>query len=113
MGIIGFGRDSGPVRIRMPSPPQKMTTFTDVSLAGLEDLEPGQRDDELAAPVPDVAELIGDLVPEVPGHDQDVVRPLLRESLRRVDRDVGAREEPALFERVAVDGERDLVGADT
>jgi hypothetical protein len=27
MGIIGFGSDSGPERIRIPSPPQNRTTF--------------------------------------------------------------------------------------
>ena len=58
----------------MPRPPQNRTTFTSGVPAGLEDLRLGNGHDELAAPFTDVTEPVGDLLAEVPGQDQHVVR---------------------------------------
>ena len=45
------------------------------------------RDDELATPFTHVGELLHDLVLEVPGEDEDVIRLRLPNALRREDRD--------------------------
>src|SRR6266545_1609198 len=54
----------------------------------------------LVAPV-----LLHDRVREVPGQDQDIVRPALVDPLRRPDRHVRAGREEALLERVVVHDE--------
>src|SRR5438874_3729975 len=96
--FIGFGALLGPSRIRMPSPPQNSTTFMSHHLQG------GDREDQPAAPVPHVAQLRGDFGTEVPWQYQDVVRPVLRDPVRVVDRDVRTRKELPLLVRAAVDG---------
>ena len=70
------------------------------------------RHDQLRPPLLGVGELRGDLAREVPGQDHDRVRPRLGDALRRVDRDVRSRREPAVLVRVAVDGVVEEVGAD-
>ena len=108
---IGLGPLVTPSRIRMPRPPQKSTTF--MIHPARNDLELGDREDELAAPLPDVAELVADFVPEIPRQDQNVVGLGLGQALRRVDRDMRARQELALLDRAAVDRVREQVGPDT
>ena len=66
----------------------------------------------LRAPLVRIGELRGDLPREVPGQDHDRVGPRLGDPLRRHDRDVRSRREPAVLVRVAVDGVVEEVGAD-
>src|SRR6266700_3642359 len=95
--FIGLGALAGPSRMRMPRPPQNSTTFMSCHL------QRGDREDQLAAPVPYVAQLGGDLSAQVPGQDQHIVGPVGGDPVRVVDRDVRTRQEPALLVRAAVD----------
>src|SRR5882757_318364 len=95
--FIGLGALAGPSRIRMPRPPQNSTTFMS------DHLERRNGEHQLAAPLADVAQLLADLGPQVPGQDEDVVGTVLGDPVRVVDRDVRARQEPALLVRAAVD----------
>ena len=69
-------------------------------------------EDQAPAPLPDVGELLGELVAQVPGQDQHVVGLVLGDPLRREDRDPGAGGEPAVLVGVAVDRVRQQVGPD-
>src|SRR5262245_44093884 len=58
-------------------------------------------------------ELRHDLVLEVPGQDEDVVRTVLLERLGMPDRDVGSRQVLTLLIRIAVDRVVEEIGANT
>src|SRR5882724_887061 len=95
--------------MRIPRPPQKSTTFIESSFFRQESgewsrvhFDLGDGYDELAAPLPDVRHLFHDLVPEIPGQDQDVVRLGLADPVGVEDRHVGARQELALLVRAAI-----------
>src|SRR5437773_275941 len=107
----GLGPLLTPSRIRMPSPPQKSTTFI-ASFPRSDRLQGRDRDDQPAAPLAHVAELCADLLPQVPRQDEDVVGPGLREPLGRVDRDVRARKELTLLDRAPVNGVLEQVRPD-
>src|SRR5262245_33858306 len=93
---MGFGALVMPSRIRIPRPPQNRTPFT-IHTPHSDDLKLGDREDQPAPPRPDVAQLLADLVPEIPGQDENVVGPGLGEALGRMDRDMRAREELPLL----------------
>src|SRR6266850_7300308 len=95
--------------MRIPRPPQKSTTFMASSFFRQGSGEwsrvhfhLGDGYDELAAPFADVRHLLHDLVPEIPGQDQDVVRLGLADPVWVEDRHVGARQELALLVRAAI-----------
>src|SRR5271156_4080867 len=98
---IGLGALLTPSRIRIPRPPQNKTTFT--IHTSLDDVELGDREDELPAPGTDVVELLADLIPQVPRQDEDVIGPGFGQAFRRVDRNVRAGQELPLLDRAAVD----------
>src|SRR5262245_22276070 len=108
---IGFGPVVVASRMRIPRPPQNSTTFT-ASPVPSDRLELGDRKDELSAPGSDVVELFDDLVAQVPRQNEHVIGPRLGQAFGRVDRDVRARQELALFERTPIDGVLDEVRAD-
>src|ERR1700722_9321606 len=107
---IGFGALLTPSRIRIPRPPQNRTTFTNHT--SLDNVERGNRVNELPAPGPYVLQLLADLVPQVPRQDEDVVRPRLGQAFRRVDGNVRAGQELPLLDRAPVDRVREQVGPD-
>src|SRR5580700_2313420 len=107
---IGLGPLLTPSRIRIPRPPQNRTTFTNHT--SLDDVEPGNREDEFPAPGTDVIQLLADLVPEIPRQDEDVVGPGFGQAFRRVDGNVRAGQEPPLLDRTAVDRVGEQVGPD-
>src|SRR5689334_8319313 len=109
---IGLGPVVVLSRMRMPRPPQNKTTFT-VALLSNESYDPelGNREHELAAPRAHVFELFADFLAQIPREHEDVIGLRLRELLGRVDRNVRARQELALFHRAAVDGVREQVAA--
>ncbi len=63
-----------------------------------------QRKNELATPIGDVGELLGQLGLEVPGQRQHDVGSVFVDLGRIVDRNTCARRESTVFVRVAVDG---------
>src|SRR5438270_2295098 len=69
-------------------------------------------EDELAAPVGDVAELLDQLPFQVPRQGEHHVRAVSGDAPRFVYRDAGPGCEPAMLVRVAVDGVFEQVGAD-
>src|SRR5690349_11032499 len=89
-------------------PPQNRTTFT-MPLLSRAHLNLGNRNDEFPAPVADVGKLIDDLVLQIPGQDQDVVRSRLLNSLGREDRDMGSRQKFVVLVWVAINGVVDKV----
>src|ERR1700735_2627070 len=103
---MGFGPLWTPSRMRIPRPPQKSTTFMIPHFAQMisssGDFEFGDREDQPSPPRPDVAELATYFLPQVPGQDEHVVGPGLRETLRCVDRNMGTGQGFALFHRGAV-----------
>ena len=68
------------------------------------------RGDEAGTPRAGVVELLDDLVPEVPGQDDDVVGPGRAQRVLGDDRDPAARHVLALLGRIAVDDPADQVG---
>src|SRR4029453_18756991 len=125
MWTIGFGRPSDWSRSRIPNPPQNRTTFMgpppihDASVVGAAGSPPSSvhrhfRDghDESASPIPDVAQLLNDLLLEVPGKDQHEIRLRLRDPVGVVDGYVSARQEPPLLVGIAVDRIFEEIGAD-
>ena len=82
------------------------------TLPGLEDLEGRERDGQPGSPCPCVGQLGRDLVPEVPGHDEDDVRSLPVQVLRWMDRDVRPGCEATVLVRVAVHEKVDQVRPD-
>src|SRR5690606_26235869 len=69
-------------------------------------------DDELRAPADDVVHLADNLVLEVPWQDEDVVRLCLVDRIDRLDRDMHAWCEAAVFVGIAIDREVEEIGAD-
>src|ERR1700722_14179357 len=67
---------------------------------------------EASAPLADEAELLDDLVLQVPRQDQHHIWSVLAQSLRRADRNVRARQEVALLVRVQVACVVDEIAAD-
>jgi len=61
------------------------------------------RHDQSPSPFPDERELRGDLLLEVPGKHEDIVRPRLADTLGRLDRDARSWEKLALLEVAPVD----------
>src|SRR5215467_5793418 len=108
---IGLGPLETPSRIRIPRPPQNRTTFM-ATPPGSRYVKLGDRENQPAAPGPDVAKLLRDLLPEVPGQDENVVGFGLRQPLGRVDGDMGAGQELALLHRAPVNGVGQQVGPD-
>src|SRR5688500_11537440 len=107
-GTSGLGTRSEKSRIRIPCPPQKITTFI-----GSPHLGSRYGDDELTPPVANARELCRDLVLQIPREDQHVVGTSFPQRLDRQYRNVDTGAEPALLVRVAVDHEVDEVGSDT
>ena len=70
------------------------------------------RHDEFPAPLADKGHLFDDLVLQIPGQNKKIVRPVLFDSIRREDLDMGPRSELPVFIRVAVDGVVQEVAAD-
>src|SRR5215472_18151908 len=89
---MGLGPVVTPSRIRIPRPPQNSTTFTG-STPYSDNFKCRDREHQPAPPGPDVVKLRGDLVPEVPGQDKDVVGLGFRQPFGSVDRDMRTREE--------------------
>src|SRR5258705_3389176 len=81
------------------SPAQRITASGDRDV--------GHGDDELASPPAELALLRQNFGGEVPGEQQDIVRPALDERTRRQDRQMDARREAALLEIAAIDHEVD------
>ena len=106
---IGLGALVDPSRIRMPRPPQNRTTF--MRHLPLRRRAPGSGR-RACRPSRARRRAARDLVAQVPRQDQDVVGPVGGDALRRVDRDVRARQEHALLVRAAVDGVLEQVLAD-
>src|SRR5271157_84906 len=97
---MGLGPVVTPSRIRIPSPPQKRTTFTVQPPS--DDVEIRNRKDQSGSPRSDVGELLTDFVPQVPGQDKDVVRPSLGQTIGRMNGDMRTRQELPLLEGTAV-----------
>src|ERR1043165_9743273 len=91
--FIGFGALAGPSRMRMPKQPQNSTTFTS------HHLESRNGENQPATPLAYIAQLLTDLRAQVPGQNDDVVGPVCRDALRRIDGNVGAGKEPPLLVR--------------
>src|SRR5215472_16699488 len=108
---IGFGALVVPSRMRIPRPPQNRTTFT-IHTPPSDDVKLGDRENQPSPPRLDVVKLLADLVPEIPGQDENVVGPGLGEAFRRVDRDMRAREELPLLHRAPVNGVLQEIRAD-
>src|SRR5581483_10411727 len=108
---IGLGPLETPSRIRIPRRPQKSTAF--MTSPHCDDLQFGDRENELPAPRADITELLADFLAQVPGQDEDVVGTGFCQAFRRVDRDVRAGEELPLLDRAPVDGVREQVGPDS
>src|ERR1700691_4002761 len=99
---MGLGTLSEYSRSRIPMPPQNRTTFIASPLrlcflvsfaygpAFSHHLDFRYGDHESAAPFANVRQLRRDLIPQIPGKDQDVIRPGLADSLRWEDRNVSA-----------------------
>jgi hypothetical protein len=81
-------------------------------LAGLDDRRDGNRHDELRTPLADVGELRRNLVDEIPGEDENVVRTCLRDPLRRMYRDVRPGGEEPVLVWIAIHGVIDKIGTD-
>src|SRR5215469_8479591 len=115
---IGLGPLLTPSRIRIPRPPTKRTTFTEIPPLwilyrfALSDFELRNGEDQAAAPHADIVKLLADFLPEVPGQHEHVVGFCLLETLRSEDRYAGAWQELALLHRAPVDGVGQQVGAD-
>src|SRR5437763_4391629 len=81
--------------------------------ASRQQLQLGSACGEPAAPLADVAQLLHDLILEVPWQDQHYVRPVLADCLRRADRQVAAGQEVPLLVRVEITRVIDQVPAHT
>ena len=85
--------DRSPARERIDARPSRLLMFRDLR----------DRHHELPPQSGCRRHLLHDLVLQVPGQDEDVVRPGLRDPVGGEDRDVRARQELPLLVRVAVD----------
>src|SRR5260370_2232191 len=125
MGTIGLGNLSAYSRKRIPSPPQKMTTFMGAfSLGSVRrtnqsrivrsrvNLNLRDRHDELASPIPNACILLHDFLFEIPRQDQQIIRPCTLDLIRWINGNVCPRQELAVLMGIAVDGIVDEVGAD-
>jgi hypothetical protein len=68
--------------------------------------------DESTAPIADKAHLGADLILQVPGQDEHVVRPGIADLIRRENGNMRARRVFALLVRVAIDRVVDEIGTD-
>src|ERR1700722_1690125 len=107
---IGLGPVLTPSRIRIPSPPQKRTTFT-ISPHS-DDVKLWNGKDQSRPPCPGVLELLADFLLQVPWQHKDVVRPGLCQAIGRMNRNVSSRQEPSLLYRAAVDRVLDKIFSD-
>src|SRR5690625_2953811 len=111
---MGLGTESGPDRIRSPSPPQNSTTFMTAPPHGWigtsrQYLKVGQRDDKSTTPRTHVIQLGRDLLAQVPRQNQHVIGSAHGDLVHVVDRNVRTGQELAVFERIPVDRERQQV----
>src|SRR5450755_3183186 len=112
---MGLGTLSLASLIRMPSPPQNRTTFIgtvpQIYAAGRSQARVGQSrtycrlgngNNELPSPLANVAHLLHDLSLQVPGQDQQIIRPGLTNPFRRINGNMRARSELTVLVRIAV-----------
>src|ERR1700730_4909350 len=122
---MGMGTLSAYSRKRIPSPPQKMTTFMEAfSLRSVlrtnrvratrsrVNLYFRDRHNELAAPVPNECVLLHDFLLEIPRENEQAIRLCAANLIRRIDGDARSGQEFAVLMRIAIDGVVDEVGAD-
>src|SRR6266513_722404 len=75
-----------------------------------EDLDARNRDDEPPSPLVHVRELLSDLVLEIPGQNEDVVRPRFPDRVRVLDGNLRTWKKLALLVRTPINRELDEVG---
>src|SRR2546421_2807524 len=122
---MGLGTLSAYSRRRIPSPPQKMTTFMEAFSLGFVrrtnhsrtarsqvDLDFRDRHNELASPIPNECILLHDFLFEIPRQNEQIIGPGTLDLIRRINGDVRSRQELAVLMGIAVDGIVDEVGAD-
>jgi hypothetical protein len=71
-----------------------------------------KRKDELAAPIGDMAELVGQFGLQIPRPSQNHVWAVFGDALRVVNRDAHTWREAAMFVRIAVDDVLEQIAAD-
>src|SRR2546430_14220259 len=121
---MGLGTLSAYSRRRIPSPPQKMTTFMEAFSLGFVrktnhsrtarsrvNLDFRDRHNELASPIPNECILLHDFLFEIPRQNQQIIRPCTLNLIRRINRDMCSRQELAVLVGIAVDGVVDEIGA--
>src|SRR4051794_36317863 len=101
----------------MPYPPQNRTTFISITSCCLESwggcVQGRQRENEHAAPLGDVGELLGDLGFEIPRQCKYHVRPILGDLFGLIDRNPCAGSESSMLVGVSVDRVLEQVAANS
>src|ERR1700691_885565 len=108
---MGLGPVVTPSRIRIPSPPQKRTTF--IVSPQSDNLEFRNGKDQTPTPRSDIVQLRRKFLAQVPRKDKHIVRLRLGQALGRENRNVGTGQVLPLLHGTAVNGVLEEVLPDT